>query len=198
MKKKIYWVVLILISIIVLAKITIEVVTYYYENTSREKVLVCSDQERQETSVEKYITKVPIHFKKDCLEIGGKWGKIDCEYDEEERCFLNNKKSCLKAGGEWECTGGMACGDIFTANFNCTFPYIDGGKECSDGSECLGRWCEASETDISLYSKEAGQKENSLIKKDLKGTCIKEKGHSLTRYNIEQGSIPSLMPDYIE
>lgn len=141
MKKKVYIITLILISIIVIAKIAIEAATYYYENTSREKVLTCSNQERQETSTEKHITKVPIHQKKSCLEIGGKWGKKDCERDEEEKCFLTNKKSCLAAGGDWGCFGGLSCASIFTANMSCTFPYIDGGKECTDGSECIGGWC---------------------------------------------------------
>ena len=189
MKKKVYIITLILISIIVIAKIAIEAVTYYYENTSREKVLTCSNQERQETSTEKYITKVPIHQKKSCLEIGGKWGKEDCEWDEEESCFLTNKKSCIKAGGKWGCIGGMSCGSIFTTNSKCRFSFVDGGKECSDGSECLGGQCEASSMDILLYSKEALKDENSVTKKDLKGTCTKNNSFSMDPYGIKEGRI---------
>ena len=64
-----------------------------------------------------------------CSAGGGTWDPRMEHPD--EFCVKGNKVQCNERGGEWRRSG-------MFSRYICVVPYPDGGKPCSDHSECLG------------------------------------------------------------
>lgn len=102
----------------------------YYDWTQRTCCVPLSPTPTPSPVVEK--PKIWEGFKEACQFNGGTWKDGVCYIPEEQLLRMKkDEEACLKKGGTWGRLG-------LSLKEECNLPTSDGGKKCTDSSECDG------------------------------------------------------------